>query len=158
MNEEVATSAENLLLKNQICFPLYAASRLVVQTYRPFLEELGLTYAQYLVLMVLWERDGMTVSELGERLLLDSGTLTPVLKRLQAQGLVERARRPTDERIVENRLSPAGKKLKRKAAKVPNAMMCEVGLELREAEQIRDVLGKLIERLKVSAARAGGEP
>src|SRR4051812_33126791 len=93
---------EFLKLGNQLCFPLYAASRLVVQAYGPLLEQLGLTYPQYLVLLILWERDGATVREIGEQLYLDSGTLTPVLKRLGQAGLVKRVRSATDERNVEN--------------------------------------------------------
>ena len=99
-----------LRLDNQLCFPLYAASRLMIQAYRPHLDALGLTYPQYLVLLLLWERDGQTVSELGERLLLDSGTLTPVLKRMQRTGFVVRARRGSDERVVENRLTPSARR------------------------------------------------
>ncbi len=147
MNDEV------LRLDNQLCFPLYACARLVVQAYRAHLEPLGLTYLQYLVLMALWERDGLKVNEIGALLLLDSGTLTPVLKHLEKSGLIRRHRLENDERAVENCLTSAGKKLKRKAAKVPLAMLCDVGLELNEFVRIRDTVRSLIPRLRQAARR-----
>lgn len=137
-----------LALDNQLCFPLYAAARLVTQAYRPHLEALGLTYAQYLVLLVLWERDGRTVTELGERLYLDSGTLTPLLKRLERSGLVRRQRRRDDERVVENRLTAEGRRLRKRAAKVPPALLCEVGLDLKETARIRDTVRGLLGKLE----------
>jgi DNA-binding MarR family transcriptional regulator len=139
---------EVLKLDNQLCFPLYAASRLVTQAYKPHLDALGITYPQYLVLMVLWERDGRTVTELGERLLLDSGTLTPLLKRLEKSGLVERARRDGDERTVENRLTATGRRLKKRAAQVPITLLCQVGLDLKQVERIRKVVGELVDQLQ----------
>jgi MarR family transcriptional regulator, organic hydroperoxide resistance regulator len=142
------TDDEILALDNQLCFPLYAAARLVTQAYRQHLEALGLTYAQYLVLLVLWERDAQTVSEIGERLFLDWGTLTPLLKRLQRSGLVRRARRASDERIVENRLTAAGKRLKKRAARVPIALLCDVGLSLGETARIRKTVRALVEKLR----------
>ncbi len=140
-----------LALDNQLCFPLYAAARLVTQAYRPHLDALGLTYAQYLVLLVLWERDGQTVTELGERLYLDSGTLTPLLKRMEKSGLVRRQRRTDDERVVETRLTAAGRRLKQRAAKVPLAMLCEVGLDLKETARIRDTVRGLVGKLQRAA-------
>jgi DNA-binding MarR family transcriptional regulator len=142
-----------LALDNQLCFHLYAAARLVTQAYRPHLDALGVTYAQYLVLLVLWERDGQTVSELGERLYLDSGTLTPLLKRLERGGLVRRKRRAADERVVENRLTAAGLRLKKRAAKVPLALLCEVGLDLKETVRIRDTVRSLVGKLQTRAER-----
>ena len=139
---------EVLKLDNQLCFPLYACARLVTQAYRPYLDPLGLTYSQYLVLLVLWERDGQTVSEIGERLFLDSGTLTPVLKRLEKNGLIKRTRTQKDERAVENRLTAAARRLKKKALKVPLALVCEIGLELQEVAQIRETLRGLMPRLQ----------
>jgi MarR family transcriptional regulator, organic hydroperoxide resistance regulator len=136
-----------LKLDNQLCFPLYAASRLVTQAYRPHLDKLGITYSQYLVLIVLWERDGQTVTEIGDRLFLDSGTLTPVLKRMEQNGLIRRARRGDDTRIVENRLTPAGRKLKRRAAKVPVALLCEVGLSMKETEELRATIDEFVGKL-----------
>ena len=145
MNDEV------LRLDNQLCFPLYACARLVTQAYRAHLDPLGLTYPQYLVLLVLWERDGQKVSEIGEQLFLDSGTLTPVLKRLEQLGLISRDRASKDERAVENWLTVAGRKLKRRAAKVPLALLCEVGLDLKETARVRDAVRGLIPRLQRAA-------
>jgi DNA-binding MarR family transcriptional regulator len=136
-----------LRLDNQLCFPLYAASRLVVQAYTPLLGALGLTYPQYLVLMILWERDGATVREIGERLYLDSGTLTPLLKRLCAAGLVTRTRSAGDERTVENWLTRAGRALKDRAVKVPAGMLCRLGVEGTELTQLRLTLKELLRRL-----------
>jgi DNA-binding MarR family transcriptional regulator len=138
---------EFLKLGNQLCFPLYAASRLVVQAYGPLLEQLGLTYPQYLVLLILWERDGATVREIGEQLYLDSGTLTPVLKRLGQAGLVKRVRSATDERNVENWLTRPGKALKSRAARVPQELFCNLGMPGGEFEELRGALVALLGRL-----------
>jgi len=145
MDEE---TLEILKLDNQICFPLYAASRLVVQAYRPLLADLGLTYPQYLVMLVLWENDGMSVGQIGELLFLDSGTLTPLLKRLEKQGLVERKRRVEDDRTVENRVTPEGRALQERAVDVPNNLICNAQLEmdglLELKGNLRSLLGKLL--------------
>jgi len=143
-----------LRLDSQLCFPLYAASRLVTQAYGKHLQALGLTYAQYLVMLVLWEHDGQTVGEIGERLYLDSGTLTPLLKRMERSGLVKRARRERDARTVENRLTAAGRRLKLRAAKVPVALLCEVGLSLDEAVRLREAVRALVDRLRRSRGEA----
>lgn len=108
-----------LLLDNQLCFALYSASLAMTKLYKPLLDDLGLTYPQYLAMLVLWERDGLMVSELGERLFLDSGTLTPLLKRLEAAGLVSRIRDLGDERRVHITLTSAGRKLKIRATRIP---------------------------------------
>src|SRR3954452_20672154 len=108
-----------LLLDNQLCFALYSASLAMTKLYKPLLDDLGLTYPQYLVMLALWEQDGLMVSELGERLSLDSGTLTPLLKRLEANGYVARVRDAADERRVHITLTAAGRKLKTRAASVP---------------------------------------
>ena len=108
-----------LQLDNQLCFALYSASLAMTKLYKPLLAALGLTYPQYLAMLVLWERDGLMVSELGERLFLDSGTLTPLLKRLETAGLVARIRALDDERRVHITLTPAGRKLKSRAARIP---------------------------------------
>jgi DNA-binding MarR family transcriptional regulator len=113
-----------LALDHQLCFALYSASLAMTKTYKPLLEPLGLTYPQYLVMLVLWEGDGCTVSQLGERLQLDSGTLTPLLKRLQAQGLLQRLRDAADERRVLLQLTPEGRALKARAVVVPQAIAC----------------------------------
>ena len=107
-----SAAGQALLLDNQLCFALYSASLAMTKLYKPWLDELGLTYPQYLVMLVLWERDGLAVGELGERLRLDSGTLTPLLKRLEAAGLVSRLRATHDERRVHITLTPAGRKLR----------------------------------------------
>ncbi len=112
-----------LLLDNQLCFALYSASLAMTRIYKPLLEELGLTYPQYIAMLALWERDGLMVSELGERLSLDSGTLTPLLKRLEALGYVARIRDVQDERRVHITLTPAGRKLKTRAAKIPACIL-----------------------------------
>jgi DNA-binding MarR family transcriptional regulator len=115
--------------------------------YQPLLDELGITYPQYLVLLLLWEEDGTRVSQLGERLHLDSGTLTPLLKRLESHGLVERRRNTADERVVEVFLTATGKKLKRRAVAVPAAMLCRTGLSIAELEKLRGTLQSLTRKL-----------
>src|SRR3954466_4175892 len=114
--------AAALLLDNQVCFPLYAAARAVTQAYQPLLARLGVTYPQYLVLLVLWEDDGLSVTQIGRRLHLDSGTLTPLLKRLEQAGLVRRRRAGGDERVVQAFLTPAGRRLERRAQEIPKAL------------------------------------
>ena len=130
-----------LTLDHQLCFALYAASLAMTKLYKPLLEPLGLTYPQYLVMLVLWETDGVTVSQLGERLALDSGTLTPLLKRLETSGMVQRLRDAADERRVLLQLSPAGRALKTRAQAVPEAVACATGCQL-------DELASLTARLK----------
>lgn len=138
---------EALHLDNQVCFPIYAASRLVMQAYRPLLAELGLTYPQYLVMMVLWETDARTVGELGERLYLDSGTLTPLLKRLEKQGLLTRNRRKEDDRTVENHLTEQGLALKEVAVNIPSELVCSADLDVDELGDIQVKLNELVEKL-----------
>ena len=130
-----------LALDHQLCFAVYSASLAMTKVYKPLLEPLGLTYPQYLVMLVLWEGDGITVSQLGERLSLDSGTLTPLLKRLESAGLLQRLRDTADERRVLLQLSAAGRKLKARAVRVPRAVACATGCQL-------DELGALVGRLK----------
>jgi MarR family transcriptional regulator, organic hydroperoxide resistance regulator len=117
-------------LDHQLCFALYSSSLLMTKLYKPVLAPLGLTYPQYLVLLVLWETDALAVGELGARLYLDSGTLTPLLKRMQAAGLLARTRAAEDERRVIVTLSAAGRALRRKASGVPMAVACATGCEL----------------------------
>ena len=140
-------AAELLKLDHQLCFALYSASLAMTKLYKPLLDPLGLTYPQYLAMLVLWEGDGITVSELGQRLQLDSGTLTPLLKRLEASGLVQRLRDSADERRVLLRLTAAGRSLKARAAKVPPQVACAAGCNLddlasltRRIKQLRDDL------------------
>jgi len=147
------SARDPLQLDEQLCFALYSASRAVIRAYAPLLEPLGLTYPQYLVLLVLWEGDGISVTELGDRLALDSGTLTPLLKRLEHQGAVERRRADEDERVVRIHLTPAGRALRAKARKVPADLACRMGYELddegalRELARLRDELIALARRL-----------
>lgn len=134
-----------LLLGNQLCFPLYASARKIVADYTPYLKKLGLTYAQYVTMMVLWESRTITMRDLGERLYLDSGTLTPVLKKLEAQGYVKRYRKPDDERVVVVEITPDGMALREKALKVPQAMGCLINRKgpLFTAEEVADLKEKL---------------
>jgi DNA-binding MarR family transcriptional regulator len=147
-----------LHVDQQLCFALYSASRAVIRAYAPLLQPLGLTYPQYLVLLVLWERDGLAVNRLGERLALDSGTLTPLLKRLEQQGLVERRRGETDERIVRIYVTPAGRALRIKARKIPAELACRAGFDVtsersvRELARLRDELTALTRRIDDVAA------
>ncbi|HYE40659.1 MAG TPA: MarR family transcriptional regulator [Ramlibacter sp.] len=136
-----------LLLDNQLCFALYSASLAMTKLYKPLLEELGLTYPQYLVMLVLWEQDGPMVSELGQRLGLDSGTLTPLLKRLEAAGLVSRMRDVADERRVHIHLTAAGRRLKTRAAKIPACVLAASQCSLSEIQQLTGQVRALRERL-----------
>ncbi|MBA9060999.1 DNA-binding MarR family transcriptional regulator [Methylobacterium fujisawaense] len=122
----------------------------MTKSYRPLLERLGLTYPQYLVLLVLWEQDGVTVSEIGRRLRLDSGTLTPVLKRLESAGFLLRTRRQSDEREVEIALTPEGAALRADAVSVRESVMCQLELSEPEIRALRKDLSLVIERLSVS--------
>lgn len=130
-------------LDNQLCFVLYSSSLLMTKLYKPLLDEIGLTYPQYLAMLALWEEDGITVSRLGERLYLDSGTLTPLLKRLEKAGLVKRERNEKDERQVLVRVTPEGKALKRQAAGIPRKVAIASGLSLDEILNLRKRLKKL---------------
>jgi MarR family transcriptional regulator, organic hydroperoxide resistance regulator len=138
---------EALLLDNQLCFALYSASLAMTKLYKPLLDELGLTYPQYLVMLVLWEGDGLMVSELGQRLYLDSGTLTPLLKRLEAAGLVSRMRAAEDERRVHIHLTAAGRKLKARAARVPGCVLAASQCSIPELLQLTEQIRMLRERL-----------
>ena len=130
-------------LDRQLCFALYASSLAMTKLYKPVLTALGLTYPQYLVLLVLWETDGIGVGELGERLHLDSGTLTPLLKRMQSAGWLRRDRSPRDERRVIATLTPAGRELQRRAAHVPLTVACDAGCELEELAELTARLHRL---------------
>lgn len=140
-------SLDPLLLDNQLCFALYSSSHLLTKAYKPLLKELGLTYPQYLAMLALWEEDGVTVGALGERLFLDSGTLTPLLKRLEAAKLLKRERSGEDERQVFIHLTEKGRALKRAAAAVPARAAAETGMGLNEIVKLRKQLGKLRDQL-----------
>lgn len=133
-----------LLLENQLCFPLYAASREVVKRYRPHLEALGLTYTQYIVLMVVWAEGTVSVRDLGRRLYLDSGTLTPVLKTLEKAGFITRRRSPEDERVLLVTITEEGIALRERAMDVPAAMKGCVSLDQQEAETLYRLLYKVL--------------
>jgi len=140
-------SPPELLLDNQVCFALYSASLAMTKLYKPLLEAIGLTYPQYLVMLVLWERDGLTVSELGERLFLDSGTLTPLLKRLEGAGLVARLRDAQDERRVRLTLTAGGRALRTEAEKIPACVLQSTQCTLPELQSLTAQLGTLRGRL-----------
>jgi DNA-binding MarR family transcriptional regulator len=150
-----------LELDRQLCFALYRASRALIRAYGPLLEPLGLTYPQYLVFLKLWERDGIAVNELGGCLALDSGTLTPLLKRLEQRGLVERRRDQDDERVVKIFLTADGRALRAKAKKVPTDLAARAGFDLYKAkdllalQKLRDELTDLANRLDDDLDDAG---
>lgn len=144
---DLPSVTESLRLDNQLCYALYAAAHRMTKSYRPLLERLGLTYPQYLVLLVLWEQDGVTVSEIGRRLRLDSGTLTPVLKRLESAGFLRRTRRQSDEREVEIGLTDQGRELRAEAASVRETVMCQLEMSEPEIRNLRRDLNLVIDRL-----------
>jgi len=151
MNREQA-----LQLDHQLCFALYSASLAMTKLYKPLLAELGLTYPQYLALLALWERDGVQVSALGERLFLDSGTLTPLLKRLEAAGLVRRQRSSDDERRVHVHLTDSGRLLKQRAARVPGCVLQATQCSLGEVVELTQRIRALRDRLAAPAAPVPG--
>lgn len=142
-----AASDDLLRLENQLCFPLYAASRLMMQIYKPHLDRIGLTYPQYLVMMVLWAEDGVSVKTIGQRLHLDSATLTQVLGNLERMGLIQRRRERQDARTVINKLTAKGRTLKKRALRVPVQMSCEFADRLPELTALRPLLQELVQIL-----------
>ena len=139
------TRYEALKLENQLCFPLYACAREVVKKYKPFLDDIGLTYTQYVTMLVLWEKPEITSKEIGERLHLDSGTLTPVIKKLADKGLVTRRRAPEDERNLVVALTDAGLALRDRAARIPGQMAGCVRLDPEDARTLYRILYQLLE-------------
>jgi len=139
--------SELLKLDNQLCFMLYACSRAVTKKYRPLLDNLGLTYPQYLVMLVLWERDEIPVKQLSSKLYLDTGTLTPLLKRLESSGLITRKRTSSDERSVVIKLTDSGLELKNKAFSVPQELLCSSGISIDEFIRLRGELNSLFKKL-----------
>lgn len=133
-----------LKLENQLCFPLYAVSKEIVKKYKPYLDELDLTYTQYITMMVMWEHAEISVKELGEYLYLDSGTLTPVLKKLEQKGLVTRARAKEDERVLLVTITPEGEALKEKASGVPAKVGGCVLISKEEAAELHRILKKIL--------------
>jgi DNA-binding MarR family transcriptional regulator len=138
------TRYEALKLENQLCFPLYACAREVVKKYKPFLDDIGLTYTQYVTMLVLWEKPEITSKEIGERLHLDSGTLTPVIKKLADKGLVTRRRAPEDERNLVVALTDAGLALRDRAASIPGQMAGCVRLDPEDARTLYRILYQLL--------------
>ena len=136
-----------LHLENQICFPIYSASRLITKAYKPYLDELGITYPQYLVLMVLWENDGLSVNQITEKLLLNTNTLSPLLKRMEKMELIQRSRCTEDERSVIIKLTATGKQLKTKALPIPEKLIAELvtdQIQLEDMLQLKNTLCELI--------------
>ncbi|WP_027436995.1 MarR family winged helix-turn-helix transcriptional regulator [Lachnospira multipara] len=135
-------------LENQLCFPLYAVSKEIVKKYKPFLDALDLTYTQYITMMVMWEHKTMNVKELGEYLYLDSGTLTPVLKKLEQKGWLVRKRDSKDERVLNVTLTKEGDELKEKAVKIPEKMGKCINLTKEESEILYKVLHKILDSIE----------
>lgn len=157
------TARATLRLDEQLCFALYSASRTFTRAYAPLLAEIGLTYPQYVAMIVLWEKDDLSVSELGERLALDSGTLTPLLKRLEEAGFVTRRRAEDDERVVRIRLTAAGKKLETRASEIPTTLICRAGYAptregTAELARLRDALKELTQTLEASLDAPDAKP
>ena len=147
MADKLTQEFNPLKLEHQMCFPLYAAARKVTGLYTPILAELDLTYTQYIVMLVLWEKDEVSVKEIGERLFLDSGTLTPLLKNLEKKGLITRNRSKEDERVTIAKLTEEGKALREKALKVPEQVVSCVKLEPEEALQLYTLLYKILKTI-----------
>lgn len=137
------TDYNDLKLSNQLCFPLYVLSKEIISKYRLLLDKLEVTYPQYLVLLVLWENDDLTVSQIGEKLFLDSGTLTPLLKRLEVKNIIERNRCIEDERVVKILLTDYGVSLKEQAREIPKAMVNKINLSNEEKEVLKNIINKL---------------
>ncbi|WP_262029484.1 MarR family winged helix-turn-helix transcriptional regulator [Microvirga sp. Mcv34] len=148
----MTTDLTNLALDNQLCFAFYSVSHAFNRAYRRLLEPLGLTYPQYVVLLVLWEQDELTVKEIGERLFLDSGTLTPLLKRLEGAGHIRRTRDRKDERQVRIHLTESGRALRERAKEVPFQVGCMLGMSADEARALTQEVAKLRGRLHDSAS------
>ncbi|MBR4463778.1 MAG: MarR family transcriptional regulator [Treponema sp.] len=135
---------DSLKLENQLCFPLYAASREILRKYTPFLKDLNLTYTQYIVMMVMWEEKSLTVGDLGKKLYLDTGTLSPLLKSMEEKGLLVRSRKKEDERVVMVSITPEGESLRQKALSVPEKMGKCINLTPEEAKVLYGILYKLL--------------
>ena len=153
----------SLALDNQLCFKLYAASRAVTRAYKPMLDPLGLTYPQYLVMLVLWEWHDAppaqpTVKALGDRLMLDSGTLTPLLKRLEQLAWVQRQRSTRDEREVHLSLSEAGVHLRERTYQMKTRLLCDSGIDLNQADDLRDGLDQLLGQIRALSSSAPTDP
>lgn len=153
MKRQTKAAHDALKIENQLCFPLYACSREIIRQYKPFLDELNLTYTQYITMMVLWEKKTLTVRELGKTLLLDSGTLTPMLKKMEAGGLLSRARSREDERNLIVSLTKQGEALRERALHIPAQMARCVSLEPGEAAELYRLLYKILDTLTARDAK-----
>jgi len=140
---------EIMKLDNQLCFPLYAAARNVTGLYTPYLKPLGLTYTQYITFLVLWEKDGISVSEIGSRLMLDNGTLSPMLKKMEQAGYIERKRSKDDDRVVIISLTEKGRDLQKKAREIPEKVGRCIDLPIEKAKELYDLLYELLENQRV---------
>jgi DNA-binding MarR family transcriptional regulator len=138
---------DKLKLENQICFPLYALSRKVIQLYKPLLDKYNLTYTQYIVMLVLWEEEKISIKELGEKLLLDSGTISPVVKKLAGQGLIEKFRYSEDERIVMVKLTDAGRKMRDEAVEIPEKLYSQFEGDKETLFQLKENLDQILEEI-----------
>lgn len=134
-------------LGNQLCFPLYVIAKEITGLYRPLLEELDITYPQYLVMMVLWEHQRLTVNQIGEKLFLDSGTITPILKRLEAKSYIVRQRKIEDERVVEISLTDEGERLQDKACLIPEKMNDRLNLSETDVQELKQAISKLLDKI-----------
>jgi len=141
-------TCEALKLDNQLCFALYSTSLQMTKVYKPLLQELGLTYPQYIAMLVLWEGDGITVGEISARMLTDPGSLTPLLKRLEAEGLITRTRSQADERVVQLRLTDKGRDLRRQAESIPGCILASSRLTLEKLQRLQQELVELREQLQ----------
>ncbi len=144
----MADKYDVLKLENQLCFPLYACSKEVVRKYKPMLDEIDLTYTQYIAMMVMWEKKEVSVKELGECLFLDSGTLTPVLKKLEAKGYINRQRSKEDERLLVVTITLEGEKLRDRAIEIPEKMGACIDIASEEAVQLYQLLNKVLKGLE----------
>ncbi|MBN1767541.1 MAG: MarR family transcriptional regulator [Prolixibacteraceae bacterium] len=141
---------EQLRLENQLCFPVYAASRLITREYQPYFKKLGITYPQYLVFLVLWENDGMLVNAIAKKLILNTNTITPLLKRMEQQGFIVRKRLEEDERKVYIQLTPKGKDLKKEAAEIPKELskkLMQSNLNINDLVALKETLNTMIQFL-----------
>jgi DNA-binding MarR family transcriptional regulator len=150
MRRKRLNADQPLRLDNQICFAIYSAAHAFNRVYKPLLDRLGLTYPQYLAMLVLWERDGVAVKEIGERLFLDSGTLTPLLKRLEAAGLIKRTRSRQDERQVMIALTPQGQALKDRARSVPLSLLAASQCSVAQLSEVKNEIVALRDRLNAA--------
>lgn len=135
-------------LENQICFPLYVIAKEITGLYRPFLDELEITYPQYLVMMILWENDGLSVNCIGEKLYLDSGTLTPLLKRLESKGFIQRKRKKEDERVVEVFITESGKALQQKACEIPQKIHNKIDISKEDWIALKESIQKILSKIE----------